>query len=183
MEESMVTSRKLIVSLLLAVMLFAAAPALAAAPRSAASTREVVKETVTWTIPAGQCSSLSVEVTGSGQRNETIVTTTNADGSQRQIIDDVVIGTAVDTNGMKYSFFYGNHSIWNTPASGTPVSIKMNDLFLLQTRASAANNGYVVKAAFTWRWTYDPNTSPLFPPVDNFVNSRTIGEPLTCDPI
>jgi hypothetical protein len=171
------------VSLLLAVMLFAAAPALAAAPRAAASTREVIKETVTWTMPAGQCSSLSVAVTGTGQRNETIVTTTNADGSQRQIIEDVVIGTAVDTNGLKYSFFYGNHSIWNTPASGKPVSIKMNDLFLLQTRASAANNGYVVNAAFNWSWTYDPTTSEYWPPVDNVVKAHTTGEPLTCDPI
>jgi len=176
-------SRKLTVSLLLAVMLFAAAPALAAAPHAPVSTREVVKETVTWTIPAGQCSSLSAEVTGIGQRNETIVTTTKADGSQTQVIEDAVSGTAVDTNGQKYTFFYGNHSVWNTPASGTPVSIKMNDLFLLQTRASAANNGYVVRASFVWRWTYDPTTSEAWPPVDNFVKVQTFGEPLTCDPI
>jgi hypothetical protein len=144
---------------------------------------DTIKETVNWTIPAGQCSSLSLEVSGTGQRNEIFNIVTNADGSDRKIIDDVVVGTAVDANGGKYNFYYANHSIWTTPASGTPVSIKMNDLFLLQNNAGAVNNGYVVKAAFTWRWTYDPNTSAPWPPVDNFVNGRTVGEPLTCDPI
>ena len=142
-----------------------------------------VKETVNWTMPAGQCASLDGEVTGTGQRNETIDTVTKLDGSAVMVINDVVIGTAVDTTGLNYNFHYANHSIWNTPAAGTPVSIKMDDLFLLQNSSSAANNRYAVKAAFVWHWTYDPNTEAYWPPVDNFVQVRTVGDPINCDPI
>ena len=134
-------------------------------------------------MPAGQCSGLNVTVDGTGQRNMVTVTTVKADGSQQAVIDDLVIGTAVDNNGLKYRFHYGNHSVWDTPASGAPVQIKMNDLFLLQTKATEASNRYVVKVAFVWRWTYDPNTSAYWPPVDNFQPIATVGDPLTCDPI
>ncbi len=176
-------SRKLFVFLPLAVMLAAAAPALAAAPHAAGVTRQTVHETVTWTMPAGQCQGLAVTVDGTGQRAETTVTTTRADGSQQAVIDDLVAGTAVDNHGLKYSFYYANHSVWDTPASGAPVGIKMEDLFLLQNKAAEAQNRYVLKVAFVWRWTYDPNTAAYWPPVDNFVKTATLGDPINCDPI
>ncbi len=146
-------------------------------------THDTVKEAVAWTIPAGQCQSLNVTVDGTGQRNETINTVTNADGSSLMVIDDVVVGAAVDSTGLKYNFFYANHSTWNTPAAGTPVQIRMDDLFLLQSKGSAAANRSVVKAAFVWSWTYDPNTAAYWPPVDNFVQTHTVGDPINCDPI
>jgi len=176
-------SRKLILFLPLAVMLVVAVPLASAAPAAAGTTRDRVHETVTWTMPAGQCQGLDVTVDGTGQRDETTLTTTRPDGSQQAIIDDVVAGTALDHNGLAYAFYYANHSVWDTPASGSPVAIKMNDLFLLQNKTSEAQNRYVLKVAFVWRWTYDPNTAAYWPPVDNLVQTHTLGDPYNCDPI
>ena len=114
-----------------------------------------VKETVNWTMAAGQCAGLDGEVTGIGQRIETIDTVIKLDGSSQVVINDLVVGTAQGSHGQKYSFYYANHSIWNTPTSGSPVAIKMDDLFLLQNSGGAASNRYAVKAAFVWRWTFE----------------------------
>jgi hypothetical protein len=142
-----------------------------------------VKETINWTMPAGQCASVDGEVTGTGQRSETIDTLIKPDGSSQVVINDLVVGTAQGSDGQQYSFYYANHSIWTSPASGSPVAIKMDDLFLLQNSSGGASNRYVVKAAFVWRWTYDPNTAAYWPPVDNFVQTHTLGDPINCDPI
>ena len=75
-------------------------------------------------MPAGQCASLAGEVTGTGQRNETIDTLMKLDGSSHVVINDLVVGTAQSSNGDKYNFYYINHSTWNSPASGTPVAIR-----------------------------------------------------------
>ena len=176
-------SRKLLLVLPLAAMLAAAAPLASAAAPASTTTHQTVHETVTWSMPAGQCAALAVSVDGTGQRNESIATTVNSDGSPRQVIDDLVVGTALDSHGLAYRFYYINHSVWDTPASGSPVAIKMDDLFLLQNKAAEAQNRYVVKAGFVWRWTYDPNTAAAWPPGDNVVKTHTLGDPLNCDPI
>ena len=179
----MLALRKFMVLFFLAPMVAVTAPLAAAAAPASTTTHQTIHETVTWTMPAGQCSALNVTVDGTGQRNESIATTVNADGSQRAVIDDLVIGTALDNHGLAYRFYYVNHSVWDTPASGAPVAIKMDDLFLLQNKAAEAQNRYVVKAAFVWRWTYDPNTEAYWPPVHNFVQTHTSGDPINCDPI
>jgi len=142
-----------------------------------------VKETVNWTMPAGQCASLNGEVSGTGQRSETIDTVLKLDGSSQVFINDLVTGTAQGSDGQQYNFYYANHSTWNTPASGSPVAIKMDDLFLLQSSAAKAQNRYVLKVAFVWSWRYDPTTAAYWPPVDNLVKSYTAGDPINCDPI
>src|SRR5258708_12962773 len=115
-------------------------------------------------MPAGQCASLDGEVTGAGQRNETIDTLTKLDGSSQQVINDLVVGTAQGINGQEYTFYYVNHSIWNTPPSGSPVAIKMDDLFLLQSTAAKAQNRYVLKAAFLFTSPFAPTPPPPMPP-------------------
>ena len=67
--------RMLIVPLVLVLTLLVAAPA-ASAPPVVTTTRQTVRETVSWTLPADQCKSLpaGVAVTGTGERDQAIVT-------------------------------------------------------------------------------------------------------------
>ena len=140
----------------------------------------MIKETVTWAMSPDVCADINVDITGTGQRKQETETKHNRDGSTVQVIDDVVKGTAVDTKGGKYTFLYVNHSTWVTNKSGTSVSIRMKDLFLLTGIRSKTNNLHV---AFDWGWTYDPTQSEYWPPNDSLVEYFTLGEPLTCDPI
>ncbi len=175
--------RKLVTYLgLVLVILSGVSPAAAATNRS--TTHQTVRGLVPWTLTPGtgfyQCQNISVVINGQGMRREEITTKTNPDGSTRIIAQDRVSGTATDANGETYTFLYVNHSSTVVPASGTPIAIKMSDLFLLKGDSSSDNNLHV---AFNWSWTYDPNTSSYWPPVDNFVQKFTIGNPYGCDPI
>jgi hypothetical protein len=154
------------------------------------NTHQVVRETASFTIPAGQCPNLpaGVSVTGSGDRVAATDTTVNADQSSFMAINDVVNGNATDSNGQTYTFYSANFSTWDAPASG-PVKARMYGLFLLQTTSTAAKNGYVLRNGFTWRWTYTPPAGPFdsWPPA-TFQQSAFFGEPLNanvsakCDP-
>ena len=169
-------SHKIVINLLLVVILLAGvSPVFAESSKN--GTHQVVRETVTWTMDS--CQSINVVVTGTGQRHEEITTQVYKDGSSRIVINDLVIGNASDNNGATYRFYYVNHSSQNVPASGAPISIKMDDLFLLKGNSSSANNLHV---AFVWSWTFNPPAS-YWPPVDNWAKTYTLGDPITCDPI
>ena len=173
--------RKIVPFFLLVMILFAGAVPVSAKSTSGA-THTVVNEPVSWTLNPGPggCMNINAVINGSGQRHEEIVTKATRDGSTRAVYEDLVTGSAVDANGATYTFLYVNHSTWVTPASGTPVAIKMNDLFVLRADNSRVNN---LRVAFNWSWTYDPLTSAYWPPVDNFVKTFTVGDPYGCDPI
>ena len=173
------SSRKIFTYLALVLaLLVGVSPAYAES--SSNTSHQVVREDVTWTLTPDNCKSINAVVDGSGKRREEISTKVNSDGSTRQIIEDLVTGTAVDANGLTYKFIYVNHSTWTTPVSGTPTKIKMDDLFVLKGDKSSVNN---LRVAFRWGWTFDPLTKPYWPPEDNFVQSFTLGDPFGCDPI
>jgi hypothetical protein len=96
----MLSVRTLVVPLVLVLTLLVAVPAASAAP-AVTTTQHTVRETVRWTLPADQCKSLpaGVAVTGTGAREQAIVTRVRADGSGEHVIDDLVLGTAVDSRG------------------------------------------------------------------------------------
>jgi hypothetical protein len=162
-------------------MLFAPSASAAAAP-SATTTHQTVRETVTWTLPADQCSALpsGVSVSGTGQRHAEINTKENADGSSRIVINDLVKGSAVGSNGATYHFIYANHSIEERPpeGSGLPIQVSMTDSFELNGSRGAGH----LSVGFNWRWTYTPPAA-IWPPVDNWEQISTRGDPLNCDPI
>jgi hypothetical protein len=153
--------RKLVAAVLLMLMLFAASTSASAAPLATTTHETVRGETVTWSLPADQCPSLpaGVSVDGTGQRIAVTNTNVNADGSTQILIDDLVTGTAVDSNGGTYHFIYHNSSAQGVPSAGSPIQVSMTD---------------------NWRWTY---TAELWPPHDNWQQISTRGEPLLCDPI
>jgi len=102
----------------------------------------------------------------------------NPDGSSELIVNDVVRGDAVDSNGDTYHFIYTNHSITSTPAGSGPIQIHMTDNFVLNGRGAA---GHLV-VGFNWSWTYTPPAEG-WPPADNWQQNSTRGVPLLCDPI
>ncbi len=176
----MPTSRKLVVPLLLALMLLVGVSSASAAPL-VTTTHETVRGTVPWTLPADQCPSLpaGVSVSGTGERLQVTNTKVNADGSSQIVINDLVRGTAVDSNGGTYHFVYHNHSIQDVPSgSGLPIQVNMTDSFVLNGHGSARH----MSVGFNWRWTYTP-PAEIWPPVDNFQQVSTRGDPFLCDPI
>jgi hypothetical protein len=177
----MVRSRKLVVYLLLALMLVVAVPSSSAASRED-NTSKIVREPVAWTLPAGQCPSLPPEitVTGDGQRLQ-VITTIEKRNDQTEIIDhDFVTGTAKDDQGGTYNFVYTNQTRQLVPKRGSPIKVNMTDSFVLSGNDGAAN----LNVAFVWRWTFRPADGEVYwPPVHNWKQDFTLGDPLLCDPI
>ncbi len=175
----MPTLRRFIVPLWLVSMFLVQGPAASAAPLQRTVTHQIVREAVTWSIPAGQCPNLpsGVSVSGSGDRYMVIITQWNADGSRRMIIADVVKGAAVDSNGMTYQFIYRNESRRDIAPDGVSVQVNMADSFVLRSGDQAPQ----IDVAFVWSWTFTlPNE---WPPVDNWQQTYTRGDPIACDPI
>jgi hypothetical protein len=167
--------RRLMLPTLIALLLVASASsAFAGGPVTV--THETVGGTQEWTIPAGQCEAVKVELKGSGERHQVITTRTSADGSKTILINDLVKGTAWDSTGT-YHFSYTNHSTETVPAGGGAHQVQMVDSFVLNGNGSAKLN-----VGFNWRWTYTP-PEPQWPPVHDLQKISTRGDPLTCDPI
>jgi len=179
--------------LALASTLLVAAPATAAASSvtnrgkvikvdhvSHQHTRETIRETVAWTLPADQCDQLpaGVSAEGTGQRVMHIRTKYRNDGTSRVITKDVVRGTAEDSDGREYHFAYRNFSIEERPAtgSGLPTETHLVDHFVMRGEHGVT----ALRVSFNWRWTY---TTAAWPPEDNLEKLRTRSDPLTCDPI
>jgi hypothetical protein len=169
-------SRKLIVHVLLVLMLFVGVSSAAAAP---AADHQVVDESIgPFTIPADQCPLLpaGLSVTGTGERHMVTNTHTNADGTTEVRINDLIKGTATDSNGGVHKFVYHNSSTETTLPDGTHA-ISMNDIFAL------SGPGPHYSVGFNWRWTYTP-PEPFFPPADNFVPLHgELDTVLRCDPL
>jgi hypothetical protein len=167
--------RKLIVHVLLAVMLFAGVSSAAAAP---AADHQVISETVSFTIPAGQCPLLpaGVSVSGTGERKMIINTHTKANGTTEIRVNDLIKGVATDSNGGTHKFVYHNSSTETILPSGVH-EIRMNDVFTL------SGPGPHYSVTFNWRWTFTP-PDEFWPPSDNWVVLN--GDPdiiFACDPL
>jgi hypothetical protein len=92
------------------------------------------------------------------------------------IINNLIKGDAVDSNGDVHKFVYHNSST-QTIQPGGFTSISMNDTFVL------SGPGPHYSVGFNWRWTF---TGPdlVFPPADNFVNLHgDVNLILECDPL
>jgi hypothetical protein len=163
------------VHVLLALMLLAGASSAAAA----APGHEVITETVTFGIPADQCPELpaGVSISGTGERMMIINTLTTGDGTTEVRVNDLIKGTAVDSNGGVHKFVYHNSSTETIPLSGDHT-VQMNDIFAL------SGPGPQLNVTFNWRWTYDPEVEAIWPPARNLEVLH--GDPdliFDCDPL
>jgi hypothetical protein len=185
-EEVMPRSWKVLLPLLIALMLLVGAPSASAASDSRTShyhTRDPISFTLTTA-----CASIHSDVTGNGEIVHQISVKQYADGTVKQSVDNSFAhGSAVDSAGHTYRFFYRNRTVSEVPPAGSPIQVTMSDTF----RLHSPNGGDRVNVSFLWRWTYVPqssdvptSTSPgIWPPQDNWVQLRTQGDPLNCDPI
>lgn len=167
--------RRLRVHVLLALILFVGvSPVAAASP----TVHEVVTGPVGFFIPADQCPLLpaGVSVEGSGESVAIINTRTLKDGNTVVRINNLIKGTATDSNGGVHKFLYHNSSTQTIQPDGF-TAISMNDSFVL------SGPGPHYSVGFNWRWTF---TGPdlVFPPVDNFVNLHgEVDLVVKCDPL
>jgi hypothetical protein len=140
-------------------------------------TNQVTRETVEWSLSAEQCKKLEEDLSGTGEKTASVTTTEAEDGSKHVIEDVIITGTASDSTGT-YTFVYANHAERDIPAEedGT-ISMFMVDSFYLSGTGKAELN-----ENFTWSWTYTPPAEE-WPPVDNWEQMHTVGDPLTCDPL
>jgi hypothetical protein len=181
-EQSMLTKRIVILAAVVVVLATLAtfSEAVLAAPNAPFET-QIVRGEVNFTIPAGQCTQLppDVEITGTGHRVQAISTKVKSNGTELLMSNDFVTGTAEDGDGGTYTFIYSNQARYTDPeAEGGTVGVNMTDSFILDH--TNGDNDYA--AGFQWKWTYSP-PDPEWPPVDDWQQNLTIGDPLTCDPI
>ena len=113
-------------------------------------------------------------VSGSGDDFLVINSRVDQDGVTHMERNDLVTGTATDSNGATYKFNYHNHSNITVPPGGFPWSFTTTDHFNLvgNGRADQMQVHFVARATFP---------SPSDPPLIEFVNSS--GDPFFCDPI
>jgi hypothetical protein len=119
-------------------------------------------------LPAG------LTVSGSGDDFLVVNSRVDQDGVTHMERNDLVTGTATDSNGATYGFNYHNHSNITVPPGGFPWSFTTTDHFNL------VGNGHADQLQVHFvAWVTFP--SPSDPPLIEFVNSS--GNPFFCDPI
>lgn len=168
-------SRKLMIYVLLVLMLFVGVSPVAAA---SGNDHQVFTGPASFFIPAGQCPLLpdDVSVEGSGESVAIVNSHTLPDGSTVYRVNNLIKGTATDSNGGVHKFVYHNSSTLTIPTSGA-YSISMNDVFVL------SGPGPHYSVGFNWRWTFTP-PEPLFPPSHDFEQLHgDLDTILRCDPL
>jgi len=181
------SSRKIIVGMI-ALLLLVNATIASADPRDITE-KQHLRETTTFSMKAGPagCPSLPTNLEGTGESRSTITTTTFANKS-RQVTDDrEVNGNVVDPSGKSRKFQYIHHTIFSQSADGAFVHVDMTDSFVIKDKGRTN----FLEVRFHWLWTYmpaDPTALPTattmpWPPVDNWVQLESGGDPLHCDPI
>jgi hypothetical protein len=121
------------------------------------------------------CSMLPAGVNVSGTGESFLVVNTRVDHNGVAYIErnDLVTGSATDSNGATYGFNYHNHASLQIPLAGFPFTAETTDHFNL-TGSGQANQlqvHFVVRLTF-----YSPSNFTA-----QFINVH--GNPMTCDPI
>ena len=166
-------SHKLFIPILLTLMLFVGISPVAAS----GTDHQVFTGPASFTIPADQCPLLpaGVSIEGSGESVAIVNSRTLADGSTVVRINNLIKGTATDSNGGVHQFVYHNSSTQTILPSGF-TTISMNDTFQL------TGPGPHYSVGFNWRWTFTGDL--VFPPEDDFVNLHgDVDLILACDPL
>jgi hypothetical protein len=114
-------------------------------------------------------------VSGSGEGFLVLTTRVDHDGNTVMEQNDLVTGTATDSNGVTYGFNYHNHSTITVPPAGLPFSFTTTDHFNLVGKGQA-NELQVHFVANVTIYSLNPLIATFNP-----VNVH--GNPFTCDPI
>jgi len=164
-------SRKRLAALALITGALAISGAFLANPSvSAAGTQ--IRMPVAFTLTPARCPNLQVTVSGSGESFLVINERIDENGVDHIIMNNLVNGTAADTDGATYVFGYHNHASLDVPPGGFPTEIFLTDHFNLNGhgKANQVHVGFVARLTFT---------GPSDPPIIETVNVR--GNPMACD--
>lgn len=165
--------RKRIAVLAVLAIALAIPPLSVGVPRALAAATQI-RMPISFTLPAGQCPNLQVTVEGNGESFLVINDRIDQNGVLHINRNDLVTGTATDSDGASYGFNYHNHAEIDIPPGGFPFQVTTTDHFNLngEGKANHLHVGFVLRLTFT---------SPSDPPTVEFVNVR--GNPMFCDPI
>lgn len=149
------------------------APVLVPVPSALAEATQI-RTPVSFTLTPARCPNLQVTVEGSGESFLVINHRIDNNGVDHIQRNDLVTGTATDSEGATYVFNYHNHATIDIPAGGFPFQVTTTDHFNLngKGRANQLHVGFVVRLTFI---------SPSDPPIIELVNER--GNPMGCDAI
>ena len=154
------------------IAVLAVALALVGVPFALADATQV-RTPVTFTLSG--CTSLPAGLTVNGSGEGFLVINSRVDQNGNTIIErnDLVIGTATDSNAATYVFNYHNHSSMTVPPGGFPFSFTTTDHFNLvgDGQANQLEVHFVATVTFTSPTTF----------IANFINVH--GNPFSCDPI
>jgi len=141
-------------------------------PVFAAPSATQIRVPVTFTLAPAQCPELQVTVSGSGERFLVINHHIDETGVDHINMNDLINGTATDSDGAEYVFGYHNHAGVDVPPGGFPVEMFLTDHFNLngRGRANQVHVGFVARLTFT---------GPSDFPIIQVVNLR--GNPQACD--
>ena len=157
---------KRLVVLIIAAAAFAIPSALAQANQ--------IRTPVSFTLTSAQCSKLQVNVFGTGESILVLNERLDKNGIDHISRNDLVTGTATDSEGAAYTFNYHNHANIDVPLSGFPFQFTTTDHFNLigPGKANDLHIGFVARVTFP---------APGASPIAEFVNTR--GNPMFCDPM
>ena len=112
-------------------------------------------------------------VNGSGEGFLVVNSRVDRDGVTHIERNDLVTGSATDSNGAAYVFNYHNHASFQIPAAGFPYSFETTDHFNLvgNGQAEQLHVHFVARVTF-----YSPTSFTA-----DFINMH--GNPFSCDPI
>jgi len=145
---------------------------LALASSALADTTQI-RTPVTFTLSG--CSALPAGLTVSATGEGFLVINSRVDQNGVTHIEqnDLVTGSATDSNGVAYVFNYHNHASLQIPPAGFPFTAETTDHFNLVGAGQAGE----LAVHFVARVTFISPTSLLF----QFINVH--GNPMSCDPI
>ena len=141
-------------------------------PAFAAPAATQIRVPVTFTLTPARCPELQVTVNGSGERFLVINHRIDENGVDHINMNDLINGTATDSDGAEYVFGYHNHAGVDVPPGGFPMEMFLTDHFNLNGRGRANQ----VHVGFVARLTI---TGPFDFPIIQTVNLR--GNPMACD--
>jgi hypothetical protein len=149
-----------------------AMPPLWVAPPLTYAEATQIRTPVSFIMTPARCPDLQLTVEGSGESFVVINSRVDNDGVNHIQRNDLITGTASDSEGAIYVFNYHNHSTMEVPAGGFPFQITTTDHFVLNGRGKAnqLQVGFVAHLTFT---------GPSDPPIIEVVNLR--GNPMACD--
>ena len=160
--------------LVMLLLLVSASSAYAGGPVTV--TQETFEGPVEWTMP-GSCMDVPVQpLSGTGDIRIVTITRVSADGATTVQSNAVANGSASDSTGT-YRWQYNNELTETVPAASSTHQVHMIDSFVLNGNGSAK-----LSVSFNWRWTYAPPAGQ-WPPVDNWEQLSTNGDPFNCDPL